>query len=275
MSVWPDIACQRGHEHHQTRLSFVDLSKPHGYTDLPPISPALAPPPFDMYLFEWPLYNDGEDYCPGKDAVSETIATLGIWEPCETALVLDICRSAPPDSLLLDIGSQIGWFSLLAASQGVNSIAFDADPEPLYLLGSSAALNGWNDRISREQLRVGPDTEEMKWSGPIRLVKVDVEGAEDQAIRMLQPLITAQVIDYLLIEISPVFADYYGDLMVDVTQAGYRPYLLPPKRTPPHSFANPLKDISTWQIRERDQDMRDRVATWHQENVIFVREDLT
>lgn len=273
MSHWVDISCQRDHTTHQTRLAFVDLSKPHGYNDLPPIPPSLATS-FEMYVFDWELYNEEGPFCPAHDAVSQTIAQLGIWEPAETSLVLDICRSAPPDSLILDIGAQIGWYSLLAASQGVNAIAFDADDEPLYLLASSAALNGWNHCITRETLRVGPDTEQMKWSGPIRLVKVDVEGAEDQAIRMLWPLIKSEAIDYLLIEVSPVFADYYGDLMVDLTLNGYSPFLLPPKRTPPHSFEHPLIDIGTWRIKERGQDLRNRVATWHQENVLFVRNDL-
>lgn len=273
MSHWPEITCQRGHDFHQTGLASVDLSKPHGYHDYPFVSPLLATS-FDMYVFDWQLYEEGEGYCPAHDTVSATIASEGIWEPCETSLVLDICQSAPSDSLILDIGAQIGWYSLLAASQGVNAIAFDADDEPLYLLASSAALNDWNGRIARERLRVGPDTEQMKWSGPIRLAKIDVEGAEDQAIRMLWPLITSEAIDYLLIEVSPVFADYYGDLMVDMTLNGYSPFLLPPKRTPPHSFENPLADVHTWRIKERGQDLRDRVATWHQDNVLFMRNDL-
>lgn len=273
MSHWPDISCQRDHDVHLTRLAFVDLAKPHGYNDLPPV-PFFLAPSFDMNVFEWMMYEEGEGYCPGHDAVSQTIAEEGIWEPAETSLVLDICQSAPPDSLILDIGAQIGWYSLLAASQGVNSIAFDADDDPLYLLASSAALNNWDSRITRETLRVGPGTEQMKWSGPIRLAKIDVEGAEDQAIRMLWPLIKSEAIDYILIEISPVFADYYGDLMVDLTLNGYSPFLLPPKRTPPHSFEHPLIDINTWRIKERGQDLRDRVASWHQENVLFVRNDL-
>ena len=45
--------------------------------------------------------------------------------------------------LVLDLGSNLGYYSLLAASRGYNVISFEASPDTAWLQKSSAALNGW------------------------------------------------------------------------------------------------------------------------------------
>ena len=45
--------------------------------------------------------------------------------------------------LVLDLGSNLGYYSLLAASRGYNVISFEASPDTAWLQRSSAAINGW------------------------------------------------------------------------------------------------------------------------------------
>lgn len=266
MSYWPEIACQRGHGQHQTREVHVTLGGPTAYHDLAPI-PHRFDREFSMLIWEPSVYPvDGGPYCPAHDAVSETIASHRIWEPRETALTLAVCSSYA-EGIMVDFGSQVGWFSLLAASCGRHVIALDADAEDIRILNESADLNQWD--IETRQLRIGPDSQ--PWGPiPIRLAKIDIEGAEDQAVRVLWPSIEAGLVDHMLIEISPVFADYYPDLVASLLDAGYDGYLLPPKAQPAHRLSVLPDDLEQWKLDPAT--VRETVAGYYQENVWFSRQ---
>ena len=73
--------------------------------------------------------------------VSETIKRDAIWEPDETALLVNLLKK---DQIVLDIGANIGNFSLIAASlvgaQG-QVLAFEPDPTNYGLLKKNIRLN--------------------------------------------------------------------------------------------------------------------------------------
>lgn len=263
MSVWPEIACQRGHETHTSKLAEVRLGGQSGYHDYPPV-PARLARSFEMLVFEWRDYGDGP-YCPACDAVSETIDLLGIWEPCETIMALTVFESAPAGSVFLDLGAQIGWFCMLAASAGVDAIAMEADPEPLRLLAASARRNHWSSRIRTLQRRIGPDTPVLP-ADSIRLVKLDLEGAEFDGIRILRPALEAGLVDHVLMEVSPVFSPGYPALVQSVVDLGYEAYTLPPKALPPHPLEDPALDLTPLV-----SNLEAVVGSWHQESVWFKR----
>lgn len=262
MSVWPEIACQRGHDTHASKLAEVGLGGQSGYHDYPPI-PARLARSFEMLVFEWRNYGDGP-YCPAHDAVSETIDLLGIWEPPETIMALTVLESAPPGSVFLDLGAQIGWFSLLAASAGMEAIAVDADPEPLHLLAESAKRNRWDGLVHPWQMRINAETPVLP-AAPYRLVKLDLEGAEFDGIRILRPSLTAGLVDAVLMECSPVFSPGYPALVRSVIDLGYEAFLLPAKAIPPHPLEDPERDLMPL------VDVAETVASWHQESVWFKR----
>ena len=117
-----------------------------------------------------------------------------------------------PDDVVLDIGAQIGSFSLLAASRGARVIAFEPCPMNLFMLRANVKRNGLEDRIEVRPMAVSsPGTEQLRlyqtytnlgghssygWIGPpvdvdctsldvvlrevrgVRVIKVDAEGAE-------------------------------------------------------------------------------------------------
>lgn len=273
MRTWSTISCQAGHDSHATRNVDLVLCGPTAYTDLAPIPEYLAAA-FTLNVWDYTQYADCDVYCPGHDAVSQTLATLGVWEPCETSLLLDAFRNAPKGSRFLDFGAQIGYFSILAANSGIRTLAFEADPECADLIAENARLNHVDDRVTVVNTRVDEDTAPLALTSPVRVVKIDLEGAEDQAIRVCQPLLLAGLVDYVLMEVSPVFDSYYGDLLVDLRDMGYIPHLTPPKRTPPHLLESPLDDVKMFKLDYTDADLRAEVASWHQENVWLVREGL-
>lgn len=268
MHLWPEIRC-RSHTAHVTKTVTVSLGGPTPYHDYTSIPMRLARS-FKMEIYDWERYAGTEGYCPGNDAVSETIDKLGIWEPRETVLALHVLTSQPGH--VLDMGAQLGWFSLLALSAGCSVHAYDADPDNLRALEVSALAQPRAKIVTRE-LRIGPDTEPM-YPRRVRFAKLDLEGAEDEAVRMLWPTIEAGLLDHMLIEVSPCFADYYPDLMVNLVDAGFRVYLLPPKSTPPHEIDDPERDLAPWRLDTLSTpDLRARVASWTQEDVWLRREE--
>ena len=62
-------------------------------------------------------------------------------------------------NLVLDLGSNLGYYSLLAASRGYNVISFEASPDTAWLQKSSAALNGWSVEHSYYTTRIGHEDE--------------------------------------------------------------------------------------------------------------------
>jgi hypothetical protein len=263
MTAWPEIACQRGHETHASRTVAVNLANPHAYHDYP-LVPARLARSFAMRVFDWQRYDSDGPYCPGRDVVSQTITELGIWEPAETILTLYVCETAGKGAAFMDLGAQIGWYSLLAASSGLSVYAVDADPEPLQLLADSAEMNGWT--ITTVTQRLAPEVPEF---APIhlRMAKIDVEGAEDQAIRILRPSFMWGLVDHLLLEVSPVFDSYYPALVADLLGYGYIAYALPEKARPRPVLEDPERDL----LRLSTEDLRG-IPTWHQRNLWFRQE---
>ncbi len=270
MRSWGEIACRRSHEHTRRRVT-VDLAQRHGYLDLAPV-PARLARRFEMMVWDPVMHPvDGGPYCPAADAVSETIVNQRIWEPTETILTLAACCAAHDDSLVVDFGAQLGWFSLLAASCGLDVDAIEADPENARLLAASCELNGWSDSVSVTVQRITEASGPILMR-PIALAKIDVEGSERDAVAMLRPSIEAGLVDHLLIEVTPLFADYYGGLVADLVEQGYRAWRLPPKNVPPFRMMFLPEDLEPWRISDLPRaELVALVDSWRQEMVWFSR----
>lgn len=275
-----EIRCQRGHTDHATLPVLVTLGGPTGYRDLPSIPQRFARS-FSIEVFDWKQYeafkwteyDAGPGYCPAFDAVSETIATLGIWEPSETILTLAVC-AAYPDSVVVDFGSQVGWFTLLACSSGNSVVAIDADPANHQVLRKSLERNGWEGRVLPIQRRVGPNWPPLGELGDVALAKIDVEGAERDALRALWPSIEAGKVAHLMVEVTPSFAEWYPDLVCDLIDAGYLAFELPPKQTPPAILEELPRDLMPGYLNDLSRVvLRRTVEGWDQRNIWFARED--
>jgi len=159
--------------------------------------------------------------------VSRSLRETGIWEPYETELFRALLG---PGAVCVDVGANIGYFSVLAAALVGDEgrvYAFEPDPDNCALLRRNAALNAFEARIevvqgalstrageaplylSRDNLgdhQLYP-AEEERASVPVRLyrgdeylseritrldlLKVDTQGTEYTVMAGLMPLLGA------------------------------------------------------------------------------------
>ena len=147
---------------------------------------------------------------PG-DVAHAPIAALGYYEPVLSRRVARVGRDE--GGLLVDVGANAGYFSLLWAAQRPDNrvIAFEPSPRNVALLTENVARNGLADRVDVRPLaagtargtltfHLGPDAQ-TGWGSfssyvggqtlevpvvrldevidePVRLLKVDAEGAD-------------------------------------------------------------------------------------------------
>jgi len=141
----------------------------------------------------------------------------GQFEPLETQFISSQLAST---DVFVDVGANIGYFSCLARSHGVHTLAIEPLESNLRVLYKNLRANGWNDRIEVFPVAVAeaPGLLELYgvstgaslmpgWAGASRLnarivpvstldtllgarfatarllIKIDVEGAEHQVLR--------------------------------------------------------------------------------------------
>lgn len=140
-----------------------------------------------------------------------------VFEGSESALVRSLIRRG---DLCIDAGAHVGYYSSLMLEAGAVVLAIEPNPKHLALLGRNVpgaiiypyALSdnnaedvpfylpsdyddGWGSlgasdqgrkaQISVRTRRLDSILNELKWDGPIRLLKMDIEGAELLALRGL------------------------------------------------------------------------------------------
>jgi FkbM family methyltransferase len=172
--------------------------------------------------------------------VSAAITASGIWEPRETRLLLETLR---PGDVFVDVGANIGYFSLLASrlvGATGSVLAFEPERGNYELLEANCRLNqcgnircfmaalgeenasgtlylnelnrGDHSIYPAEQGRDSQDISIVNGSKLIssmyprvNFIKIDTQGAECDVIRGLQPLIAASFPDLIMIiEFSPM-----------------------------------------------------------------------
>ena len=179
--------------------------------------------------------------------VSRRLREEGIWEPYETALLLSLLG---PGQVFVDVGANIGYFSLIAASLVGDAgavYAFEPDPANFRLLQASVAANGLGHRVHAVAAALAAEEGEgmlylsadnlgdhqihpahaSRQSLPIRLLqgsrylrrrlqridvlKVDTQGAEFEVMRGLLPLLRALPdCPRILIELTPLSLRHCG-----------------------------------------------------------------
>lgn len=268
MTRWPTIGCSRGCETHAARWVDVNLGR-HGYADLTAM-PSSHQRRFTMSVWntiEHPI--DGGPYCPAHDVVSDTIASHGVWEPRETAAMF-ACLDQFPTGIVVDFGAHVGWFTLNAAMAHRHVVAVEADRDNVDRIIASARLNDVAGYVDISVNRIDADTQPLLASTHVAFAKIDTEGAEHHAVRMLWPAIEAGNVAAMLIELSPSFDTYYRDMALGITEAGFIAYAMPPKALPAHRIRS-LHDLISWRLTASQ--LGDMVEIGDQIDVLFVKAD--
>lgn len=145
------------------------------------------------------------------------------------------CSAVGPGSVVLDVGANIGIYSMLAAKRGARVFAIEADPENVTVLRHHLAINNLLDRVTivhmavtdhrglvnlyRDPTNCGHsnlfsgvskvcvdgDTIDSLRLPPVDVCKMDIEGAEVQALEGMTTTIRRSPKMRLLIEHSRRF----------------------------------------------------------------------
>lgn len=197
------------------------------------------------------LWLDRSDY-----AVSASVINHGAYEPHMVAFLREHVRE---DMTVVDIGANVGIFSMLAASQGAKVFAFEPNTENCRLILMSAAENGFDIKLfplalsnkagalfftphigsnggllpSQVETLSNPNcivVPAMRLDDlvdePVHFIKADVEGAEylalkggERIIREHRPIITIELSMEMVNRVSGIDG---LDFLRWITSFGYR-----------------------------------------------------
>ena len=188
-------ACQAGHKTHDTKV----------------VDTALGP----FTIYDWQKYQGQAGiYCTGQDDTSMTLDLYGVWEPYDWRRAQRYVGNR--EGWALDFGSHIGWYAVMFARAGLDVLAVDMVAENCELLEINARRSG----VSIEVQETWVEDMEVLEPRDTVLIKSDVEGAENEVVRVCDKIIRDSH-PALVLECSPEFADYYPTMIDDLRALGY------------------------------------------------------
>jgi len=169
--------------------------------------------------------------------ISGTVHQKKIWDPYVWNMLMSIFDRHPPsEGIFVDVGANLGYFSLMAASMGYQVAAFEPMHRNMAKLASSVKRNVFADRIKLYMLAASHETGAVvsmeathktnsgngkivktshgarDTAETIRLdeilnqnvvaIKIDVEGHEAHAIQGASKLLCSNIVRYVIIELS-------------------------------------------------------------------------
>jgi hypothetical protein len=114
---------------------------------------------------------------------------------------------------------------MLAAAQGYEVRAVEGITETLMILNENATRFGVAERVIPWRAHWGPETPTITFAGDepeVRILKIDIEGNEPDAVRILAPLLEARRVRYAMIEVTPAFGPHYQPMVQQMFDYGYR-----------------------------------------------------
>lgn len=195
---------------------------------------------YKINVFDLVICGPRDKSLPGNN-VLDFIEENGIWGPLETKYLIH-CLSKEDNSLtFVDVGSNSGYFTLIALKMGFNVIAIEANPIHKKYLMKSIELNNLDvSKLTYIEKFVSNNIQPTLfdgWSGISNLMtsknektlienisldslinnkvflKIDVEGAEPQVFKSARKSFENNYIKYLMFEVT-----YIIDNIVDEEQ---------------------------------------------------------
>lgn len=91
---------------------------------------------------------------PPGEHISDAIREKRFWEGITSEILIELIREKSP-SLFIDVGANIGWFSLMCASYGVACVAFEPVSANIELFRASVKNNHYNELIETHKVCTG------------------------------------------------------------------------------------------------------------------------
>lgn len=199
--------CEAGHKKHDRILVDTELGK--------------------MWVYDWEKYKDQPGlYCTGQDDISRTLSNVGTWGQGETQMIRGLLQAGNRKNNVIDFGCHIGWYTILAGQLGYSVAAIDGNEENLKLLKLNAEIYGL-ENIDYNHIWVNEHSAMAKYeyiehgNKDIELLKIDLEGNEQHAIRIMEHLLEQKKIKNIFMEVTPVFNDSYPALVQKIVDYGY------------------------------------------------------
>lgn len=170
-----------------------------------------------MTIYNWKKYQGLQGFCTGQDDVSKTLDLYGRWDQPIKQCIEQLIYKSYPNGTFIDVGSHVGYFSRLAASYNWKVFAYEAESE-------SVALTQKNIPEAKvQQIWFDEHTQEHHFDNDfiVDIMKIDIEGSEQHAIRYFSPLFADRKVQNLIIEVSPVFNGSYPILLKMLQSLGY------------------------------------------------------
>lgn len=212
-------------------------SMPNWISDKSPIPGTPPESNFEPYQLAPLRYAPGcmLSVLPG-DIISDSLIANGVWE---LELTQAMMKNAGRGGLLVEVGANLGYFAVLwaAANPANQVIAFEPAPRNLDLFGHSIAINKLGNRIElypvaagpalkRAHFDLGPEAQTgwggvlhdpnlaiapasvivvpldplLSEAGPIRVLKIDVEGYDTEVIAGCRWLLAEKRIETIYYE---------------------------------------------------------------------------
>lgn len=175
-------------------------------------------------------YSDDNMY--GSKIVQDSIREKRIWSEEETSIFIDILNknSKNEELNIIDVGSNTGYFSIIALSYNCNVFALEANPIYKKYLEKSVEINNFDrSKLTYYENFVSDTKEDILfdgWTGnndmmtykektfvktvslddicnkDVLILKIDVEGAEPSVFKSAENLIKNKKIQYIIFELT-------------------------------------------------------------------------
>ena len=238
------------------------------------------------------------------DAIQGRIYMFGIWEPNLTSFLAARLRNAE-GRLFIDVGANVGYFTLLAGLTMLsgkvmaiealpanykrlqnnlrqNTLAVTVEPQCCAISDHSGSIDIYpagklNDGASTTVAGIVDSTPvqvpcvplhslvDDAWAARVRLIKIDVEGAEYQVIKGMLPLLAKLPADAeLIVELTPDrMSDQQQDEIFDIFGAhGFHAYEIP-NRYAFTEYVSPTIDRQFQRIQRIGERQTDILFTRH------------
>lgn len=207
---------------------------------------------------------------------------VGLMEYEDMAFVLHLLRKG---DAFLDVGSNVGVYSILAAGRGANVLAIEPVPATYEQLLDNIHLNRFQGQIDARNMGVGSELGELQFStqtGPTNhvltqgeptdhavtvavdaldtiatgwgptMIKIDVEGFEANVIRGATSLLAQNSLQAVLIELNGLGARYGfsdADIHAQLLKHGFSPTLYDPVARRLHALEDHRTEGNTLYVR--------------------------